>query len=60
MDLGSDVWIVIALVLPLLAMVVVLLLRQRIKLSKNVRWAGMIIVIALLAIYWVWSLFFRQ
>lgn len=60
MDLGSDVWIVIALVLPLLAMVVVLLLRQRVKLSKNVRWAGMIIVIALLAIYWVWSLFFRQ
>jgi len=60
MDLGSDVWLVLALVLPLLAMVVFLLLRQRVKLSKNVRWAGMIIVIALLAIYWVWSLFFRQ
>jgi len=60
MDLGSDVWLVLALVLPLLAMVVFLLLRQRVKLSKNVRWAGMIVVIALLAIYWVWSLFFRQ
>jgi len=60
MDLGSEVWLVLMLILPLLAMVVVLLLRQRAKPSKNVRWAVFIIAIALLAIYWIWSLFFRQ
>jgi len=59
MDLGSDVWLIIALVLPLLSIVVVLLLR-RAKPSKNVSIAVGIIAIVLFAIYWIWSLFFRQ
>jgi len=59
MDLGSDIWLIIALVLPLLSIVVVLLLR-RAKPSKNVSIAVGIIAIVLFAIYWIWSLFFRQ
>jgi hypothetical protein len=60
MDLGSDLYLVIALALPLIAiLMVVLLQRQKVKTSKNVRWAGMIIGIAIIAIYMVWNLFFR-
>jgi len=59
MDLGSEVWLVLMLILPLLSIVAVLLLRQRVKLNKNVRWAGIVIAITLLAIYLIWNLFFR-
>ena len=58
MDL-RDLWLVLALVLPLLAIVLFFLLRERVKLSKNVRWAAITIAIALSAIYWIWSLFSR-
>ena len=60
MDLGSDLYLVIALALPLIAiLMVVLLQRQRVKTSKNVRWVGIIIGIAILAIYMIWNSFFR-
>lgn len=61
MDLGSEVWLVLMLILPWLAIGVVLLLKKkRVKPSKNVSIAISIITIALFAIYWVWSLFFRH
>lgn len=59
MDLGSEVWLVILLVLPLLAIIVALLPKQRAKLSKNVRLTVGIIVIALFVVYTIWNLFFR-
>ena len=59
MDLGSEAWLIIALVLPLLAIVVVLLI-QRVKPSKNVSIAISIIAIALIAAYFIWNLFFRH
>ena len=59
MDLGSDAWLIIAFVLPLLAIVVVLLI-QRAKPSKNVSIAISLIAIALLAAYVIWNLFFRH
>jgi multidrug transporter EmrE-like cation transporter len=57
MDLGSDLWLVIALALPLLAIIAVLLLKQRAKPSKNVRIAPVIIAIVLLAAYLVWRFY---
>ena len=63
MDLGGDVWLTLGLVLPLLALVVFLLLRQRVQkveVSKYVRWAGIIVGIAIVAIYLVWNQFFRH
>ena len=59
MDLGSDAWLIIAFVLPLLAIVVVLLI-QRAKPSKNVSIAISLIAFALLAAYVIWNLFFRH
>jgi len=60
MALGNELWLVLALVLPLLAIAVILLLRQRkVTLSKNLRWVVIIITFALFSIYWIWSLFIR-
>lgn len=59
MDLGSEAWLVLAFVLPLLAIVAFILI-QRAKPSRNVKIAISIVVIALLASYTIWNLFFRQ
>jgi hypothetical protein len=59
-DLGSDPYLVIALALPLIAiLVMVLLQRQKVKTSRNARWAGIIIGIAIIAIYMIWNSFYR-
>ena len=57
MDLGSDLWLVVALALPLLAVVAVLLLKRRAKPSKSVRIAPVIIAIVLLAAYFIWRFY---
>ena len=58
MDSGSEIWLVLALLLPLLAIVLVFLLK-RVKLSKSANIVLSVIGIALFAAYWIWTLFFR-
>ena len=59
MDLGAEAWLVLAFVLPLLVIIAFVLLR-RAKPSRNAKIAISIVVIALLAAYTIWNLFFRQ
>ena len=59
MDLGSEAWLILAFVLPLLVIIAFVLI-QRAKPSRNAKIAISIVVIALLAAYTIWNLFFRQ